>query len=162
MMPTLTDGSSVGVCDLPAKPSRQSRDKLTCNDLLFVNEYLANGRNATRAYEKVHPKCTYQSARRAASKLLTHADIRQELAKRVEHEAGITRELVETNLLHALKLANESKDAAVIASITMDCAKLGGYLIERKDVTTHEEGQKSAVTDLVGRSLRQAGKDGAN
>ena len=39
-------------------------------------------------------------------------------------------------LLNALGLANQSKDAAVIASITMDCAKLAGFLVEkRQDVT---------------------------
>lgn len=53
----------------------------------FIDEYIANGYNATRAYLKVYPKSNYESARRAASLLLTNIDIQeavsQEFSKKV-------------------------------------------------------------------------------
>ena len=128
---------------------------LRVNDLLFLNEYLANGRNGTKAYQVAHPKCSYQSARKCASVLVAKPHIQAELAKRVQAE-GITKQMVESNLLYALKLANDAKDAAVIASVTMDCAKLAGFLVERRqveDVTEQRMDRSALVAELTQRGL---------
>ena len=134
--------------DSPALPP------LSVNELLFVNEYLANGRHATHAWQSVRPKLSYKSASEYAVVVLRKPQVQAEIAKRVQHEAGITRELVESNLLVALQLANNAKDAAVIASVTMDCAKLAGFLIERREVKTISDAEQSSVKELVSRTLR--------
>ena len=134
------------------KPSKRS--KLTCNDLLFLNEYLKNGRNGTQAYRAVHPKTSYGVASCRAYQVLQKPTTQAELGKRIQYQAGITRELVDSNLLHALDLANEAKDAAVIASVTMDCAKLAGFLIERREVKQISDAEQTSVKELVNRTLR--------
>lgn len=45
----------------------------------FVREFLVD-LNATAAYRRVYPFCSAESARRNASRLLTHVDIQRELA----------------------------------------------------------------------------------
>lgn len=47
----------------------------------FVDEYIANGYNATRAYMTVYPKTKYEAARSSASDLLTIPNIREAIDK---------------------------------------------------------------------------------
>jgi hypothetical protein len=54
------------------------------SDRAFIDEYIANGYNATRAYMKVHPKAKYESARALSSKMLTNLNIREAIAKEFE------------------------------------------------------------------------------
>ena len=120
-------------CASPAEPAPLP---LRVNDMLFLTEYLRNGRNATRAYMVVHPKAKYTSAESSAHDLLSKPKVQQELARRVQAEGGITKEMVESTLLQALAWANEKHDHLAVASIGMDCAKLAGFLVEkRQDIT---------------------------
>ena len=48
---------------------------------IFCQEYVKNGNNGTQAYMKAHPKCTEETARRNASKLLTKTDVQQYIEK---------------------------------------------------------------------------------
>lgn len=108
--------------------------RLTCNDLLFINEYLANGRNGTDAYQKVHPKASYATARVEARRVLAKPAVSQEIAKRIKHEAGITRELVESDLMVAREIAHEQRDSAEIRAVAMDMAKLAQLYADQSDV----------------------------
>ena len=109
---------------------------LRVNDLLFVDAYLSNGRSAVQAYKVAHPKVLYSTCRVEAYRILAKPSVKAEIARRIQHEGGITREFVQSNLLTALQIAHEAKDAAVIASVSMDCAKLAGFLVEKhQDVT---------------------------
>lgn len=128
------------------------KDQLTCKELLFIDAYFLLGQNATRAYQKVWG-CKANSARASAPRILAKASVQAEIAKRVRYDAGITRELVESNLLHALSLANESKDAAIIASVTMDCAKLAGLLVDKKEVVTVSDQDRQQVARLAHATL---------
>lgn len=123
--------------------------ELSVNDLLFVNAYFQHERSAVKAYRLSHPKASYRTAQVEAYRVLAKPSVKGEIAKRLEHEAGITREFVQTNLLYALELANQVKDAAVIASISMDCAKLAGFLVEKREVKTLNDSDKSAIRSLV-------------
>ena len=51
----------------------------------FINEYIRlKCSNATEAYQCVYPDCSYEAARRNASRLLTNADILAEIQRRVD------------------------------------------------------------------------------
>ena len=143
-------------CALP-RPSVSSLPKppkLRCNDILFVTEYLSNGRNATRAYQKIHPNSTYQAARRSASDVLTKPVVQQEIARRIQYEGGITKALLESTLLQALAWANQAHDPLAVATVAMDCAKLAGLITEKREVKSISVEESSAIRDLVRASLR--------
>src|SRR3990167_4814032 len=131
-----------------------SSKPLRVNDLLFINAYMAGGRNGTKAYQAAHPKCSYQSARKCASELLAKPHIQAELASRVVYDAGITREYVESSLLRYQRMADEQQDYIAGASICMDAAKVAGLITEKKEVRSVGEGEVSAIASLVSRSMR--------
>lgn len=127
---------------------------LRVNDLLFVNEYMANGRNGTQAYRKVHPKASYKVASIRACRVVAKDSVRAEIAKRITHAGGITREFVETALLTHYHTAEQKGDYLAGASIAMDCAKLAGFLVEkRQDVTP----PASVTPDQLTEALRARG-----
>jgi len=53
---------------------------------IFCREYVKNGSNGTAAYMKAYSKCTEETARRNASKLLTNTDI-QNYIKELQDKA---------------------------------------------------------------------------
>ena len=109
---------------------------LSVNDRLFLNEYFSNGRNGTQAYMKVHPKAKYTSAESSACDLLRKPKIVVEIQRRLQYEQGITKKNLETDLLWCAEKAKAASDYDALASITMDCAKLAGFLVEkREDIT---------------------------
>lgn len=85
------DGSATGE---QAKPAGSP---LTARQQLFVAEYLKD-QNATAAYKRAGYTGDDESARRAASRLLTNADIRSavetgmaELRRKIEEETGVSK-----------------------------------------------------------------------
>lgn len=142
------------VADRPAGTSTSKKSALKVNDLLFINEYMANGRNGTQAYRKAHPKCSYGVAAARASQLLKKSKIAEELARRVRYDAGITREFVEAGLLRACTLAEASGDPDKIRNAYMDCARLAQLLVEKHENRNINSDEKTAITDLVRSVLR--------
>lgn len=138
----------------PKRPRRKRlpSSALRCNDLLFINEYLANGRNGTQAYRVVHPKASYKCANVEAVRVLAKPSVQAEIASRIEHEAGITRELVEQDLLTARSLAKSAGDPTIIAAVAMDCAKLAGFLVDKREVK--DTSDKDVVRDYVNQAMR--------
>ena len=65
---------------------RQTVKPLRVNDLLFINEYLANGRNGTHAYMKIHPHAKPDSARANAPLILAKACVQRALAERLQQK----------------------------------------------------------------------------
>jgi phage terminase small subunit len=59
----------------------------------FASEYLKN-LNATRAYMKVYPAASYETARRNGSELLTNTDIAQEVKRRLDENAMTADEVL--------------------------------------------------------------------
>ena len=122
---------------------------LRVNDLLFVNEYFRNGQNATQAYLRVHPNAKYSTAETNSRRVLGKARVKDEIRRRIEYETGISRSMLERDLLWARDMALQTNDYDAVASITMDCAKLAGYLTEKHEVTHLNPEQQSAVSDFV-------------
>ena len=133
------------VCEAP--------EVLRVNELLFVTAWLENGRNGKRAYLQVHPGIKASSAEVGAARMLGLARVQAEIARRIQHEGGITKALLESTLLEALAWANQKQDHLAAASIAMDCAKLAGFLVERREITTVPAEESTRLRDLVRSSL---------
>ncbi len=64
---------------------------LTLDELSFVVAYFECNANATRAYMKLHPKATYESAKATASVVLTNLNIKKEI-RRIWTERAMSAE----------------------------------------------------------------------
>jgi hypothetical protein len=131
---------------------------LSLNDLVFVNAYFEHQRSAVKAYRLSHPNASYATARVEAYRVRAKPSVKSEIARRVEHEQGITRELVSSRLLTALQWAEQSHDPVVLSSVTMDCAKLAGFLVEKREVKDVTE-KVEQLRSLVRQTLQTDGKN---
>jgi hypothetical protein len=61
--------------------------ELSLDDLAFITAYFEENMNGTRAYMKLHPKSSYDSARSSASTILAKPNIRAEVKKRLDEKA---------------------------------------------------------------------------
>ena len=81
--------------------------------IAFIDEYLSNGMNGTQAYKKVYPSVQDNTARINANKLLTRADISEEVKKRQEATAAkleITREYIVKEYLELIESAKQTSE----------------------------------------------------
>ena len=60
-----------------------------------------------------------------------------------------TLETVKQRLEVAYSLAQEARDYDAIDRIGMDIAKLSGLLVDRREVTTIDDGSRSAMRSLI-------------
>lgn len=134
---------------------------LTANDLLFVNHYLAHDRNGTQTYLAVHPKASVKSARTEGSRILAKPCVQQEIARRLRYDVGITKEWGQSRLLNYIQMAEAKGDYVAGASICMDAMKLAGFLVEKREIKTLTEEQKTALRSLVDRALRPSATSSA-
>lgn len=83
-----------------AKVNQKSK-KLTDKQRKFIDEYLID-LNATRAYKTAYPKCkTERSARTNGSRLLTNANIQEEITKqqhKIQERTQITQDMIVNEL----------------------------------------------------------------
>lgn len=68
--------------------------ELTPDDLAFIAAYFEENMNGTRAYQKLHPKASYDTARVNASVTLTKTNIRAEIKRRLEERAMSAEEAI--------------------------------------------------------------------
>lgn len=66
--------------------------ELTFDELAFVNAYFEHNMNGTRAYMKLHPKVTYESAKATASLVLTNVNVKAEIKRRLNEGAMTVEE----------------------------------------------------------------------
>lgn len=94
---TAASGTATGNNSRTAMPVRRDPDTgLTDLERAFLEEYLIEP-NGTRAYQRVRPAATYDTARNAAARLLSRGCIRRELAKmraNRERRTGVTADRV--------------------------------------------------------------------
>lgn len=62
------------------------RSETTANHRHFVGEYLANGRNAKRAYMAVYPNAGERGAEVGGSNLLRNTEVQARVAERARRE----------------------------------------------------------------------------
>lgn len=132
----------------PRRKGLPASQVLTYNDLLFINEYLANGQNGTRAYMSVHPKATIRTAGQEAQRVLQKPAVAEHLNYRAR-AAGITPELLQSRLEWCYEEARKLGDPSIAASVAMDQAKLAGLLVDKREVKTVDDGDKSALRRLI-------------
>ncbi|MGE3488314.1 MAG: terminase small subunit [Nitrospira sp.] len=93
----------------------------------FVDEYLVDRNGAQAAIRAGYsPTC----ARQTASRLLAHADIKDEIAKRLSRLAQsheITRETVLAGLLRAIQLAEDTSQPGAAARGWAEINKMLGF-----------------------------------
>jgi len=83
----------------------------------FIEEYMVNGHNASKAYSKAYPDCK-SGARHAASLLLTNINIKEEIANRMaelKEQTGWSVDISLTKLktVIAASMANNQYSSAV-------------------------------------------------
>ena len=66
----------------------------TPDELAFVAAYFEENMNGTRAYMKLHPKASYESAKATASVVLTNLNIRAEIKRRLNERAMSAEEAI--------------------------------------------------------------------
>lgn len=126
---------------------------LTLEEDLFVTRFLANGTDRIKAYQSIHPGCKYGTAATAAYRLLKKPYIQAEVRRRMRYEQGVTKEWGEHSLMSYKEQADAVGDFLGGASIVMDCMKLSGHLVERREVKTISDEQQRAVRQLVASAL---------
>jgi hypothetical protein len=84
---------------------RKSPNELNGAEVQFCYEYLANGRNGTKAYQKVHPNVEYGSAHSIASRWLQKVTIREFLKKLEEDAFSKLNITIERTMREAAKMA---------------------------------------------------------
>jgi hypothetical protein len=70
-------------------------------EILMVNEYLANGGNKTRAYMKVHPNAEYDSARSTAPGIFAKPSIKALIKRILDEQAMPLNEALAIKAQHA-------------------------------------------------------------
>ena len=138
---------------VPERSGKTKETYLRANDLLFINEYLKNGRNGRQAWLTIHPHSRIDNADVQASRRLSKVKVQEEIARRIKYQAGITKEALESNLLWCADAALKACDYEALSSITMDCAKLAGLLVVKQEVTTIPQQQREELRKLVVESL---------
>lgn len=69
--------------------------------LNFISAYIKNGGNATEAYVTAYPEANRESARRNGSRLLTHADVLEEIRSRYDTQTVTDAWVIATAMKYA-------------------------------------------------------------
>ena len=130
--------------------------------LTFIKEYIASEGNATEAYLKAYPGVSRDVARRNGARLLTNADIREEISCRYDQQRA-TEAWIIANLMFIVKNPSKSPMAAVKALETL--ARVKGMLTDTKKIefTTenpavflapYSQEEKERIDEMINRGQR--------
>lgn len=105
----------------------------------FIDTYLKKGYNATTAYMKVYPDCTYESARALSSKLLTNVNVKElidEKKAEMMDELGIDM-ITQLKQLEYIKskLIEDGKLKDAVTPLEVQNKMLGLYASEKQEIT---------------------------
>ena len=138
---------------------------LTTKQKRFVEYYLGNGENATKAYKQAGYKAKNDNvAAPEASKLLQNPKISQailrekagELAKQAKRakKADIDQDWLVTQYIDTIELAKQDKQYNVMKSSIDSIGKLLGLMVDRKELAV--SGEVSNLASLDTQSLMNA------
>lgn len=80
--------------DQPQTQDPAELEPLTPEEERFVNSLFEENMNRTRAYMRVFPNATYESASASASRMLRKVNVKAEVARRLEEEAMSAEEAI--------------------------------------------------------------------
>lgn len=104
----------------------------------FVDAYIENGGNATKAYMSAYPNCSKRAARSCGSDLLAKPDILLELDNRLKSQR-VTDEFISAGLF---EIATEYRGAKTIMAAVKSyeiLAKMRGLLVDTKKIAFTDE-----------------------
>ena len=138
---------------------------LTSKQKRFVEYYLGNGENATKAYKQAGYKVKNDNvASPEASKLLQNPKVSQaimrekagELAKQAKRarKADIDQDWLVTQYIDTIELAKQDKQYNVMKSSIDSIGKLLGLMVDRKELAV--SGEVSHLASLDTQSLMNA------
>tara|TARA_Y100001951_G_C11283521_1_gene267041 strand:- start:751 stop:1263 length:513 start_codon:yes stop_codon:yes gene_type:complete len=138
---------------------------LTSKQKRFVEYYLGNGENATKAYKQAGYKAKNDNvASPEASKLLQNPKVSQaimrekagELAKQAKRarKADIDQDWLVTQYIDTIELAKQDKQYNVMKSSIDSIGKLLGLMVDRKELAV--SGEVSHLASLDTQSLMNA------
>ena len=114
---------------------------LRVNDLLFVNEYMSNGRNGTAAYQKLHAKCSRSVASSRAYQVLHKPSVIAELARRVQAEQGWSKETAVGHVLDLITRAQAQNKLETELHALMELNDLAGHKVHKVADVSDAESQ---------------------
>ena len=123
-------------------------EKLNMEQITFCEYYLKglldeSGANQTEAYMKAYPDSSKEAACASASRLLTHAKVKEYIAKRMNEIAMTSNE----TLLRIANLARtSSKDSDKLRALEL-IGRHQGLFLDRMDVTS--QGKSISLADYL-------------
>ena len=135
-------------------------NQLTTKQKRFVEYYLGNGENATKAYKQAGYKAKNDNvASPEASKLLQNPKVSQaimrekagELAKQAKRarKADIDQDWLVTQYIDTIELAKQDKQYNVMKSSIDSIGKLLGLMVDRKELAVSGEVSHLASLDTT-------------
>ena len=112
---------------------------MTIKQELFIQKYLENGMNATKAYQDIYPGVSDLVAASCALKLLRKADIKvviDEYKEKLAKKSGITKERLVANLEYLMDNNLDENPKIAIQAIS-EINKMLGYLAPTQTENTH-------------------------
>ena len=106
----------------------------------FIENYLTNGRNGTKAYMAVYPDANAESANVNSTKLLTNANIRLYLEQeenKITEKFQITRESMANLLLDCIEDCKEASDRKNLIAAVNTLNKMFGINAPEKQEIEH-------------------------
>jgi phage terminase small subunit len=95
----------------------------------FINEYMVNGHNATKAYKKAYPDSSDKACESNGARLISNDKIKQAIAGMMAAkgaETAMTLDRVQAMYLEAYELGKESKQSSSMVSACTGIARLYG------------------------------------
>lgn len=114
-----------------------------------------DAKNQTKAYMLSYPDSSEDSARRAASALMTNIDMqeaKQELLEELKEKSEVSFEWCATQLVEAIegaKRENKVDYNSIKGSVNELNKMLGHHAAEKKDITTKGESLNSLTDDQI-------------
>lgn len=118
--------------------NKKTDNELTGNQKDFVDEYMINGRNATRAFMKFYKYTNYEAAATMASQLLKKPNVVLYLADKeaeVRQKYSLSKDLLINHLLDTVNDAKNEKDRKnLIKAIEVLNKMVGFNAVEKQEI----------------------------